>query len=404
MSLKIESILDRISRIVEEEKIKAYLVGGPVRDLIMGNKIVDIDICVEDSGMSFAKILNKNFKGKLKTYPQFNTASVFLPEIRIDVSTCREEVYPYPVSLPVVKKGDILTDLARRDFTINSIALCLGKERKFVDPFLGRDDIKKGIIKVLHKNSFIDDPTRIFRAIRFAKRFNFKIEDKTVELMNESIKLGMIQKLSKDRIRNEIFLLFKEKEKEKIFNELHKLGILKILNLKKPEKKILEKIEKNLLDLPKATLKRSTFNFQVSTNAVYLLSLVNLKDYNKGFFTRKENKIIEGVIKVLKEENSLKKARKPSSIYQILFGIPVESLIFVMSLKEELKGKIKKFLDRYSKVKLEITGKDLQNLGIEKGPIYKTLLNKVLFAKLDGKIKGKQEEIKFAEDVAKSYF
>ncbi len=373
-----QNILDKIGEIAEKEKIKVYLVGGPVRDFIMKNEIKDIDICVEGNGISFAKILKKYFNCGLKTYSEFNTATLFLAHFSIDIATSRKETYPYPTSLPVVENGDIFTDLARRDFTINSIALSLDKKRGFIDPFSGRDDIKKGLVRVLHKKSFIDDPTRIFRAIRFKQRFDFRLEKETKKLLKQSIRI--INKLSPERIRTEIMLLLKEQKKEEIFSQLYKLGVLDIIKLKPPQP-------------------------GVSTSLFALIDPDKMPD----FLTKSERQIAQGILKISLKEDLLKKAEKPSQIYQILFGIPEESLVFRMNQKPVIKGKIKEFLNVYNKVKLEITGRDLEKLGIKKGPIYKELLTKTLLAKLDGKIKGKQvhlveEEINFVKTLLIHFF
>ncbi len=226
------SLLEKIISVAEENKFNIYLVGGFVRDLFLQKsflKKADLDITVEGDGIKFAGILEKSLKGKVITYPQFLTATYISPsEERLDIATTRKETYPSGGKLPIVKKGSIFDDLYRRDFTINTLAIKLTPKKekgKLIDLFNGIEDIKKGIIRVLHNKSFEDDPTRIFRAVRFEKRFNFRIESSTFIYLKKALKKEYPY-LSGERIRNEIDLILKEKKRKEILYRLYTLKVL----------------------------------------------------------------------------------------------------------------------------------------------------------------------------------
>ena len=197
----IKEMLNKIGEIAEKNAVKAYAVGGIVRDYFLERENLDIDICLEENGKRFGKQLREILGGKLTVYPQFSTALLETKGWKIDIARTRTETYAEPAHLPIVKPGTLKEDLTRRDFTINAMAFELKSDfsKRLIDPFEGDKDIQRGLIRVLHNRSFIDDPTRIFRAIRFACRLGFQIEQHTKSLMEESISSGMIEKLTPQR-------------------------------------------------------------------------------------------------------------------------------------------------------------------------------------------------------------
>ena len=218
-------IIKIIGKIADELKVKAYIVGGPVRDKLLGIANYDLDFVVEGDGIKFAEALNKKLKGKLTTYRAFGTATIEIKGKRIDIVTSRKETYKYSAAYPVVKPGAIKDDLFRRDFTINAMAISVNKKNfgKLVDFYGGQKDLKKGVIRALHDKSFMDDPTRIFRAVRFSVRFGFKIEPHTKKLMKEAVMDGFLGEVNATRIRKEIELFLKEKNPKKCLDVFSKL-------------------------------------------------------------------------------------------------------------------------------------------------------------------------------------
>ncbi|MFA5389637.1 MAG: CCA tRNA nucleotidyltransferase [Candidatus Omnitrophota bacterium] len=220
-------IIKIVGKIADKSGIPAYIVGGPVRDKLLGrsNADNDMDFVVEGDGIKFAEVLNKELRGKLTAYRAFGTATIKLKKKRIDIVTARKEIYKRPAAYPDVKPGTIEDDLFRRDFTINAMALGVNKKNfgKLVDFYGGQKDLKKGLIRVLHEKSFIDDPTRIFRAVRFSVRFGFKIEPGTKNLMREAVVDGYLGEVNAGRIRKEIEAFLKEKNPKKCLDMFSKL-------------------------------------------------------------------------------------------------------------------------------------------------------------------------------------
>lgn len=211
---KIFDVIKIARKTADKKKVSLYLVGGVVRDIFLKVPNLDLDFVVEDDGIKFAEVLNKKLKGSLKVHRAFKTATVTYKDIRIDIVTARSETYRRPASYPDVKPGTIKQDLFRRDFTINAMAISVNNKDfgKLIDLYGGFKDLKKGLVKVMHKKSFIDDPTRVFRAVRFSVRFGFKIEPNTKRLMKEAILDGFLGKVNRGRIKKEIELFLKEKK------------------------------------------------------------------------------------------------------------------------------------------------------------------------------------------------
>jgi tRNA nucleotidyltransferase (CCA-adding enzyme) len=219
-----------IARSVAQEKgIRPYLVGGPVRDLLLGRLAIDIDLTLEEGGSTFARSLAKAVEGRVRSFPQFLTYKVLadgLPEF--DIATTRKERYRKPGALPTVMAGKLRDDLVRRDFSINAIALDLADETLH-DPTGGVSDLHSRVVRVLHGGSFADDPTRIFRAVRLACRLGFSLDENTARLMHEAIDDGALSTVSRERLWRELFLAIDEPKAPAILTELRRNGALDLL-------------------------------------------------------------------------------------------------------------------------------------------------------------------------------
>ncbi|HID92974.1 MAG TPA: CCA tRNA nucleotidyltransferase [bacterium (Candidatus Stahlbacteria)] len=402
-----KEVLKKIGKIAEQNGVKAYAVGGIVRDYFLGKENLDIDICLEENGKRFGEQLKRVFGGKLTIYPQFGTALLETQGLKIDIALTRKESYPEPAHLPVVEPGTLEQDLARRDFTINAMAFELKSDwpQHLIDPFEGKKDLQNGIIRVLHDRSFIDDPTRIFRAIRFAGRLGFQIEGHTKLLMKDSIRLGMIQKLTPERIRNEIILILEEDKRELMLNMLEEFGILNILGFRNPDSLLLKELENNIEFFREAVAQSAEpTKDKLQEWFIYLLAILDPEkgDASIPAPTQKDLQRLRQAKRMLKTIGLLKDAKKPSDIYRLLSGYSDEVLIFGLSSAKgiNVKNKFKEFITKYRNVKVEITGANLSAMGIPEGPIYKEILSKALDAKLDGLLKTKEDEIRFAQQYA----
>ena len=228
-----EPILDLLHEIGEVGGNGTYLVGGFVRDLLLKRPSLDIDIVVEGDAIRVANAMCERWKGTLETHPQFGTATVTPADVnlpKVDFVTARRETYQGAGTLPTVSRGTITDDLRRRDFSINALAMCLDTNAfgEIVDKTGGLDDLRDGTVRVLHKHSFTDDPTRIFRAVRYAGRYEFSISETDTGLMREA--LPVLAQLSGERIRNEIDRILIEQNAPEIVAHLTRLDVWKTIS------------------------------------------------------------------------------------------------------------------------------------------------------------------------------
>lgn len=226
LPLEIKRLLNKVTAYVNKKQQDIYLVGGMVRDIILGSTSFDIDLTVNGDAIALAKKLSEDTGGKLKIHPMFNTATIVLGDWNIDLAMLRSEIYTRPGALPLIKPGTLATDLRRRDFTINAMAMRLNKDvyGELVDPYDGVNDLKEKTIKVLHPQSFTDDATRIWRAIRYEQRLDFTIAPDTLTLIKKD--LPMLATVGGFRLRGELELVLEEKTPEKILRRAYELGVL----------------------------------------------------------------------------------------------------------------------------------------------------------------------------------
>jgi tRNA nucleotidyltransferase (CCA-adding enzyme) len=272
-----------------------------------------------------------------------------------------------------------------------------------VDIFGGVSDLKGKSIRVNHSNSFIDDPTRIFRAVRFETRFGFQLEPSTLKWLKNAVNINLIEKLSPKRRRTEFFLLLKEPEPSRPLRRLQELGVLGHLHRK------LSFSEASAGELRRVQEEIDDWKDSLKPNVPFLLYLFLIKklDYEDAFslskslaFTKKEMRnlldlrIMQGRIKRVE-------TLKPSGVYKLLHGLSSELMIFILlsAKNKNVKGKIEEYLRVSRKVRLRISGRDLRVLGIPEGPIYRKILEEVLSKRLDGKLNTKEEEVNFAKKI-----
>lgn len=385
---------------------RLFLVGGIVRDLFLGIQNYDVDFVVEGDGIIFAEKLNRIIGGNITIYEKFNTANIVTKKgIEIDIATARRETYKSPAALPQVEKSSIECDLSRRDFTINALAISLNDNTygELLDYFYGKKDLIDRKIKVLHDASFIEDPLRIFRAIRFKHRLNFEIEENTWDLAKRAVESGIFNNITIERVIEELYYIFKEDNNVAMLQDLNKLNILKKIF---PEinswnsvyylfKKCNESIEwfcrigERELNIDKIFLYVMIFCYVADDKYTickkFGLSKVQIETIRN--ICLYENHII-------KELN--KRNLTAYEIAIILKGIHNEELVLLTAIsynKKEVKTNIKKYFNNVKQVKLCITGKDIKEYGIKPGPLYKTILDKIYKEKVNGNIHTKEEEL-----------
>ena len=347
-----------------------------MRDSTLGRESVDIDIVVEGDGVKVARQLNRKLKGKLTSHAEFGTATISINSHRVDLASARTEKYPSPAHLPHVYPSTIVEDLNRRDFTINAIAMSISKENygEIFDPFEGMNDIKKKLIRILHRNSFIDDPTRIFRALRYKNRFGFKVEDDTERLMREAIKNGMVSKLSGQRILGELQLIFEEETFQHTVEDLASYGVFPI--------------------------KRSELKRLPSSNSHAFYFFLSRLSKNAIPLTKETQRIVADFRNITDIIAELQKTNKKSKIYTLLSPLTPTVTEAIASIRSDLKEKVAVFRS-LNRIKPFIKAKDLQKYGIKPAKQYARILNKIFVLQLDKKFQSRKQALEYVKTLKK---
>lgn len=413
-------LIKRLGRMAEERGCKAYAVGGFVRDILLSVKNLDIDIVLEGDAIEFGRRVRDRLGGGFVVHKRFGTAAVIMKNalkggpLKVDLATARTETYKHPGALPDVTGSTIRNDLFRRDFTINAMAVYIGKSHfgRLIDFFGGERDIKGRRIRVLHDRSFVDDPTRIFRAVRFEQRYGFRIDPHTVRLIKSAVKKEMFDRVSGERLREEIVLLLKDKEPVRAIKRMRRLNELRFVHraIRVTEDSI--RICGTIGEMAKRFRPLFSERREVDLWLVYFMALIDnltakeTEDICERFVMRRGERIrlrsckerSGRIIKILES----KKERAPSVIYRVLEPASYEEMLFMASKSRSslLRRRIEVFLERYNGVRISVRGSDLKGLGISPGPGFSELLKGVLYAKIDGKVNGRREEMAYAKRMA----
>ena len=342
-----------------------YYVGGVVRDEILGTPSLDIDLCYEGNAINFAKDLDI-----IKTNPDFGTVRVKLNDKEIDIASTRTETYPQKGHLPLVANigCSLKEDLSRRDFTINALAKNT-VTNEIVDYFNGLEDIKNKKIKVLHDNSFIDDPTRIVRGLKFAIRFGFKLDEHTKQLQDQYL-ANINYDMSYHRLKKEL---------KETFNLNSKEALQQFIDQK------MYKLIKKDQNIPKYNAEVSSLNNKYKPQYLYMTYL-GLFDLNNFELNNEEKRIVENFKEI---QNSI--PQNDLEIYKLFREKPLESiLLYASSVDFNIANR---YLDVLQNVQIETSGNDLKNIGIEPSKIYKEIFDYILEQKIINPKISKSEEL-----------
>ena len=400
-----------------------YIVGGFVRDLLLDRPSLDFDIVVEGDAIALARGLEKRFGGRILAHSRFGTAKWTVAEIRaglteklgdgpfdpqdipesLDLISARTEFYDYPTALPTVERSSIKLDLHRRDFTFNTLALRLDGHHygDLYDYWGGLRDLHQGLVRVLHSLSFVDDPTRQLRAVRFEQRFGFQIEQRTLQLMDEGIPL--IRNVSGDRLRHEVNLILQE---EKALPMLYRLEALGLLSAIHPD---LHAPAGKHADLFQSALRGSFTedwefpdrfaSLPVRLALGYLFWLLQFPA--ETFQEVAERLHLPGTLhetlassaRLLQDLPTLSSA-SPSQVTARLDSVALPALYaaFLLTQDPQAAKQIEAYHHTWSKIWPTITGDDLRKLNIPPGPAYRAILTKLRTAWLDGQLADSVEE------------
>ena len=402
------SILRGLRRRALTHSLAVYLVGGPVRDVLMGLPIKDLDFAVEGDGPAVARELATELGGEVLVHARFGTATLVLGENRADIVTARQETYPEPAALPVVSTGDISDDLARRDFSINALALPL-KERQpqVLDIHSGLDDLRLGLVRTLHPNSFVDDPTRIFRAVRYEQRLEFKIKDESLAQLRDATTQGYLGSLTADRIRHELERILQEEKPEVPLGRLAELGILTAIHPLLGD----DETSARLAAVSKGEIERGPVLSQdAGTGPLIFVSalIYQLSSAEGEAVIHRLNmppywaQVVRETINIRGLESKLAGDALPrSELAQLLEGFGVEALQAVSRLTGSpmVAQSLEVYLNELRSAGPAVSGHDLLAMGVPEGPAVGKVLRELRDAKLNGQVSTEAEERRLAQEI-----
>lgn len=399
LPLFLRDILLKIGRIASNKGMRSYLVGGVVRDILLGREITDLDIVVEGDAITLAKELAEELKGEIVFHNRFGTATLYIPQgMEIDFATARREFYSDIAVLPVVEPASLREDLFRRDFTINALALSLNPLDfgLLIDYFGGKEDLQQKKIRVMHSLSFWEDPTRILRGIRLEAKLGFKMDNWTEKLARQAVEGSVFQRLSGERIREELKLMLQENPRYCLYR-MSELNIPPTihpsLSLNKKSLNALLRVNTEGLDSELEKWLLFLYPLVEGLPGRELLQVAHRLNLTSS--QREKLLYIEESIPVM--EALSRQRMKRSDIYEALQGLPLETILWIKAKGgRNIRRRVTLFLRELRHISLSITGEDLLKLGAPAGPGIGKALKVVLRAKINGKIKTKEEEIELA--------
>ena len=399
-------LLKDFGNIADKLGYNAYLVGGLVRDIFLKHKNLDVDIVIEGDGIEFARAFARHHQARVRSHREFGTAVLIFPDgFKVDVATARIEYYESPGAAPIVETSSLKLDLYRRDFTINTLAIKLNKKHygTLIDYFGAQKDIKEKVLRVLHNLSFVEDPTRMLRAVRFEQRFGFKIGKLTLSLLKNAAKMNWLETLASHRIFLELKLILKEQDPLKGISRMNELKLLKFLS---PDIKLTQTIQDLLEEIKKVI---------AWYNLLYLEEPLELwKIYWYGLTSQLDDKAFKKLTTDMGINRKMPPLRKTGDrlldslfkfdgtnyqLYTLLLPYDTETLLYLMAKAKTKKMKqlISFYFTRLKGTKILMDGKDLLQIGLPSGPIFKEVFDCLLEAKLNNLTKTKDDELRFVK-------
>lgn len=415
-------LLKEIARLAGEQKNALYIVGGFVRDLLLEQRSLDFDLVVEGDAISLARAAREAFGGRVVSHDRFGTAKWFLADAlleenglrlrngevlpdALDFISARTEFYTHPTALPTVERGSIKLDLHRRDFTINTLALRLDGRHygDLYDYWGGLNDLKQGVVRVLHSLSFVDDPTRMLRAVRYEQRYGFKIDSRTRELLVEARPL--INRVSGDRIRHEFNRIFDEEKAPEMMERLDELGVLEAIH---PALSWDPDLTDQMRDIPQVLSKtewplpEAFEGIPLQRALAYSVWLMTLDDPGEVIrclkLTTELAQAIRKAYRMLQDLDQLVD-QPPSLVAARLERVPTIAVFsaYLVSENPGQKEVLSRYIQEWQRVEPLTSGHDLQERGLPPGPRYSEILTRLKNAWLDGEISSPEGEKQLLE-------
>ncbi len=386
------ALVQAAQAVANQQDVSLYLVGGAVRDLLIGRPITDLDLVVEGDAARLASGLAAALSGDVTHRSQFGTFKVKVGDDSLDLVTARTETYLRPGALPTVRPGDIAQDLARRDFTINAVALRLAPTPSvLLDTWDGRQDIARGVVRVLHPASFQDDATRILRAIRYEQRLGFALDSVTEDHLRRD--LSMLATISGDRLRREMDIVFREEKAAAILMRLARLGALSEIHPSLPDPSTLDERLQLL-----SRMNDAVHPFHYLGLFVYSMTLPHSEELVQRLnMPVTWARVVRDVALAKDAAGDIDANTLAASVYDLLrpFNIRALQVVGALTSEKTVRESVKSYVSHWRHVRPHLDGHDLVRLGVPQGPQVGELLNALLNARLEGHVKTKEDERDF---------
>ncbi len=401
----VRTFIKKCSYLAYRLDMRVYLVGGIVRDLLLKRESFDYDIVVEGDAIELCRMLSEKLGVYFCRHHAFGTATVYYKNYKIDFATARKEFYPHWGALPRVEKATLRDDLFRRDFTINAMAVSInrGDYGKLIDLYGGYSDLKKGVVRVMHDNSFLDDPTRMLRAVRFEQRFSFRIESHTLKLLKKASLRGVLKLIDEQRLRDELILILKEEKPLKYIKRIQNLISFSFVDdkliLKDKDYQLIKRVEKAIVFYEKTFVRHRSLD----TWLIYLMALLSRLSFKKIVVFCKNFRLRKGeekrLVSAFEHRKSIKdlykKNIKKSKLFKLLTSLSFETIVFfyAYTTNKYAREHLVFFLKYLSCVKLKVTGHDLKKMHLEPHHLYSKALSELKYVKIEKGLSTKKEEL-----------
>ncbi|MGH9804126.1 MAG: hypothetical protein ACRD4D_03055 [Candidatus Acidiferrales bacterium] len=405
--------LNQIQQEAQELSLNLYLVGGAVRDLMTGSPIRDLDFVVEGNPLRLAKRMENRGVRRLAVDPDQRTAELLLADgVSLSVEMARNEFYPAPGKPAQVSPAPILEDLRRRDFTVNAMGISLnpGSRGLLLDPTNGLADIEGRELRVLHNYSFVHDPLRLLRLVRFSARLGFRPEPRTKELFETALERDFQDFIPADALGREAAQIAREENAVAVLKALADYGLLEVvhplLQKRKPDYDGLAKLQKYCQLAATADYRLDTLGLALHYILRRMKPRLQKQLLGKLGLKKAELKQVLGLEKEARRWVKLLGRRRslgPRQVYQLLDPVPVEMLVFVLaeySDKQKVQAKIYNFLFKYRPLRQRLPVRELQLMGVQPGPKFDQILEKYFEATLDGKLRNRPQQLRYLRALA----
>lgn len=402
---EVTEALHALGALAEEGGLRAHVVGGFVRDMLLGRRNLDLDVVVEGDAVEFAQLAAERLGARVKVHHRFGTAVlVFSRTLHADITSARTEYYTSPGALPTVERSSLRQDLFRRDFTVNAMAACInvGCFGQIADPFFGIRDLENSTLRVLHSLSFVEDPTRVLRAARFESRYGFAMNEQSEGLARRTVEMRVLEEVSGARVREEMLDIIDEDSPAAVFQRMADLGVLDIVLYEQASQaaviealysveRAYNRLESHFRRTPRRRVVLVSALAHGATRARaerWLRHLRFGREYGEPAIAVADR--APSVLRTLRDGRKMRDSR----LYHALVGLPDEALVYIWAQGDELvRGRVERYLDTVSRVKAAVDGEDLKALGIPPSPVYSAILATALDDRLDGRSVGRDAEL-----------